>query len=448
MKNIKKIVIALIFTGLVLVANAPHAYPLDGTDYSGIQRLLGYMHAQERLNGAKLPSGALLGVDDIQLTLAQHKDLPDFDQLDVDENLQAALESILKKRNASYGAVVVDMSKPEAIVWAAVRPDTKQNPGSVGKMLIMVGLFDALAKAFPDTKDRQRILRETRVLAGDWVISDSHDVPKYNQSTGTNSFSIVKPTDELHLSEWIDHMVSPSANAAASVVWREAMLLSAFGAAYPVDQETADAFFKTTAKTDLTDLSQAVINDPLQAASIITDNIQQGSFFTRVGKQKVPGIASYATPRELARLVYRMEQGRLVDNWSSLEMKRYLYMTKRRYRYVYAPELHEAAIYFKSGSLYQCQPEVGFKCGKYIGNKNNFMNSVAIVEWPDEVEANESEGRARYLVALMSNVLKQNSAWDHSRLAVAIDQAVKTRKSKIDVEDAGNATDVQGAGKS
>jgi hypothetical protein len=60
-----------------------------------------------------------------------------------------------------------------------------------------------------------------------------------------------------------------------------------------------------------------------------------------------------------------MEQGRLVDEWSSRQIKRLLYMTERRIRYAYAPVLHDAAVYFKSGSLYSCQKEEGFKCGKY-----------------------------------------------------------------------------------
>ncbi len=443
MNNLKNYFIALSISFLILIPNLLHPYPLDGTEYSGIQRLLGYSAVQERPSGPKLPSGALLGVNDIQLTLVQHQHLPDFDQIPVDEELQTALESILKRRDPSYGAVVINMSKPDAIEWAAVRPDIKQNPGSVGKLLIMVGLFDALARAFPKEKDRERILREINIRAGDWVISDSHDVPHYNEGTGLNSFSIISPKNEFTLSEWIDHMMSPSANAAASVVWREAMLIRAFSDDYPVNQEMAAAFFKETPKLELTDLSQVVINDPLKTAHINIENIQQGSFFTRVAKQKVPGIVSYATPRELARIIFRMEQGQLVDAWSSLEMKRYMYMTKRRYRYAYAPELHEAAIFFKSGSLYQCQPEENFQCGKYLGNKRNSMNSVAIIEWPITTDSN-----TRYLVSLMSNVLKKNSAWDHSRLAVAIDMAVKTQKTKIEVKDQGNIKEIRGAGQS
>ena len=86
-------------------------------------------------------------------------------------------------------------------------------------------------------------------------------------------------------------------------------------------------------------------------------------------------------------------------------MKRYLYFTKKRYRYAYAPELAQAAVYFKSGSHYRCEPEPGYACGKYRGNAHNLMNSVAIVESP----AAPGPGRKRYLVALMSNVLRKNS---------------------------------------
>ena len=98
-------------------------------------------------------------------------------------------------------------------------------------------------------------------------------------------------------------------------------------------------------------------------------------------------------------------------------MKRLMYMTDRRIRYAASPALTDAAVYFKSGSLYKCQQEEGFKCGKYMGNVYNYMNSVSIVEQPD--------GRV-YLVCLMSNVLKKNSASDHFTLASRIDKLIKS----------------------
>ncbi len=47
-----------------------------------------------------------------------------------------------------------------------------------------------------------------------------------------------------------------------------------------------------------------------------------------------------------------------------------------------------------------------------MGNVQNFMNSVAIVEQPDGTI---------YLVALMSNVLRKNSNIDHLEIATRID---------------------------
>ena len=161
-------------------------------------------------------------------------------------------------------------------------------------------------------------------------------------------------------------------------------------------------------------------------------------------KRQVRGVGgSRASPRELARWLLRLEQGRLVDAWSSLEMKRYLYMTKRRYRYVYAPELAQAAVYFKSGSLYRCVPEAGYRCGKYLGNAQNAMNSVVIVESPARAEGT----RKRYLVALTSDVRKINSAWDHSRLGAAIEEIVRSRQP-VKLREAGSAQEIERSGMS
>ena len=68
------------------------------------------------------------------------------------------------------------------------------------------------------------------------------------------------------------------------------------------------------------------------------------------------------------RFLFNLEQGKVVDLFSSREIKRLMYMTQRRIRYASSPALYEAAVYFKSGSMYRCGPEPGFKCRKYRGN--------------------------------------------------------------------------------
>ena len=404
----------------ILPFDSVSAYPLDGEPQSGIRRLTGYGIAQTLPSGPKLVAGALLNAEQVELRLV-NVEVPEFDELPQNEELAAGLRALFAGRDPSYALVLVDFSDPGDIRWAGLRPDTRQNVGSVGKIITMMGLFHALAEAFPDVEDRRRILAETVVRAGNWVVGDEHAVPTFDTETQRNRFARLRETDEFRLSEWIDHAVSASANGAGSVVWREAILLRAFGDRYPVSFEESEAFFTQTPKARLTEMAQAVMTEPLVAVGIDPQLMRQGSFWTRTSQQRVPGTNSYATPRELARWMIRLEQGRIVDRWSSLEMKRYLYITKRRYRYVYAPELNASAAFFKSGSLYSCVPEEGYRCGRYMGNGRNFMNSVATIESPAGAPEH------LYTVAMVSNVLRFNSAWDHSRFAAAIHEMLTTR---------------------
>ena len=71
------------------------------------------------------------------------------------------------------------------------------------------------------------------------------------------------------------------------------------------------------------------------------------------------------------------------------------------------------------------------------------MNSIAIVESP----AARGPAQKRYVVALISDVLKVNSAWDHSRLAAAIEEIIQTRKPAA-VREQGNAEQLQEVGRS
>jgi len=76
--------------------------------------------------------------------------------------------------------------------------------------------------------------------------------------------------------------------------------------------------------------------------------------------------------------------------------------------------LWPSAVYFKSGSLYSCKVEEGFVCGKYMGNVRNYMNSVAMIETP------AGQNQLHYMVSVLSNVLRKNSAVDHRDLARAV----------------------------
>ena len=141
---------------------------------------------------------------------------------------------------------------------------------------------------------------------------------------------------------------------------------------------------------------------------------RQGSVFTREAKKRLPGTSSYASARGLLEFLVAMEKGELVDPWSSKEIKKLLYLTDQRVRFAASPALRDSALYFKSGSLYRCRPESGFVCDKYKGNVWNFMNSVAVVEDTDR------DPPLRYMVVVMSNVLRKNSEAEHEKLAAKI----------------------------
>ncbi len=173
---------------------------------------------------------------------------------------------------------------------------------------------------------------------------------------------------------------------------------------------------KNTPKKELTNLGNDVVNLPLRSLGITFEEWRLGTFFTRGSNAYVGSKdGSSGTPIGLMKFLVQLEQGKVVDEKSSLEMKRLMYMTDRRIRYAQAPALKDAAVYFKSGSLYKCDRSKGEGCGKYMGNVQNFMNSIAIVEHPN--------GK-KYMVALMTNVLRKNSATDHMYLAGRIDKLI------------------------
>lgn len=407
--------------GLVLPTVRP--FPLDGYEYTGIRRLRAYrlqidgvIPGTLRLQpGAMLPSGA------IRLRLQGINDsLDPGPGLARDPELQAALERIVGPRDTSYRVALLDITDPAKPRYAAIRPTQGYIPGSVGKLLVMTGLFNELRKLYPNDIDaRARVLRETQVVADRFVVPNSHAVPVVNDEMSAVQHRSIRVGDVFSLWEWVDHMISPSSNAAGSMVWKQALLLNEYGRAYPPSPEEETAFFARTSKRELSERSIRILEEPLVAVGIDTAQLKLRTYFTAGAQRVIPGQASLATPQELVRWLVRLEQGRLVDSWSSLEMKKMLYFTRRRYRYAASAALNDAAVFFKSGSLYECRPEPGYQCGQYRGNARNLMHSVAIVEAP----ASGPHQRV-YLVSLMSNVLKLNSAGAHMEIGTQIERAL------------------------
>jgi Beta-lactamase enzyme family len=414
---------ARLFAGLILAAfsfpSVATAYPLEGYESTGIRRLLGIRLAQQGLvRDSRQPPGARLGLAEVDLRLLDRRD---FDLPAVDSALTRRIVDLLGAEAERYSVALLDLTEAQAPRYAEHRGAERQNVGSVGKVVVALALFQALADTWPDVEARRRVLRETTVTADDFSQTDHHTVRFFEPSTNTLTRRTIRVGDKGSLYEYLDWMLSPSSNSAAGMVMREAMLVRRYGTAYPPGEAEIRRFFKETPTAERTALFERTFLEPVTRNSLSLDLLKQGSVFTHQGKRIVPGAGeSYGSARELAKYLVRMEEGRLVDEFSSREIKRLLYVTERRIRYAASPALASSAVYFKSGSLYECAREPGFTCRPYAGNVKNYMNSIAIVEHP------AGERRLYYLVTIVSNVLRKNSAAVHMELATRIQKLVES----------------------
>jgi len=409
----------LLVLSVLLTPAVVQAYPIDGYEETGIRRVEGVRRVEDgTIPGSKQPPGALLPTTAVDLRLLKYRDM---DLPAPDPAFTKEVLGLLGSHASQYGIAVLDLSNPESPRYAEHRGDHVQNVGSVGKLVVALGLFQALADTWPDDIEKRReILKDTVVTADEFCHWDHHKIKIFNVDTNQLTRRTMKDGDQGSLWEYLDWTLSVSSNSAAAMTMREAMLLRHYGKDYPVPEAEIQRFFKETSAKELTALFQQTFFEPITRNGLDLEQLRQGSFFTREGKHKVNGGGnSYGTARELMKFVLRMEQGRLVDEFSSRQIKRLLYMTERRIRYASSPALKDSAVYFKSGSLYSCKEEEGFKCGAYMGNVRNYMNSVAIVEYPP------GDNRLFYISTLISNVLRQNSAVDHQTMGTRIHRLIE-----------------------
>ncbi len=433
--SIKFRLLALVFLISPLVEIS--AYPIDGYLLTGIRRLL----RLERITKGEIKDtppikGAMKSIHDIKLHLYQTNrgdslflatigdTLMTANLPAVDPEFQKSLNALFPNLHESYSISLMDITPGRPIRYASRQEDRGFQPGSVGKLAVISGLFCELENIFPDSFAlRQDLMRKRMVKGGAWAVYDEHTVPFYDPETGNFFKRQVQEKDVFSLYEWADHMLSVSNNGAASVVWREAILMRVFGKKYlELTEAEANEYFKTTPKSQLSEIANSVVNEPLRALGITENEWRLGLLFTRGASNVVPGKGgSIGTPRGLMKWMVALESGRLIDPASSLEIKRLMYMTDRRIRYAANASLKDAAVYFKSGSLYKCDRSTMPNCGKYMGNVTNYMNSVAIIEHGDSTV---------YMVALMTNVLRKNSNIDHNALAGKVDKLVTNYSPK------------------
>ena len=83
-----------------------------------------------------------------------------FDLPPPDPAFKRQVGSILTGGMGDYGVAVLDLTNPAKPRYAELRGDYKQNVGSVGKLLVVLALFQALADPYPnDIEARKRVLK-------------------------------------------------------------------------------------------------------------------------------------------------------------------------------------------------------------------------------------------------------------------------------------------------
>lgn len=390
------------------------AYPLDGFDETEVSRLDGYFHSLLTASGKEnLGAGALQSITELTLS----KPTISLQSIQEDRNLKESLVDLLPS-GASFS--LIDLSSPKRLAYVGIRDEQSFVPSSVGKIMVAISFFDALARAFPNSiKDRERVLRERIVIADEIIETDHHDVPFWNKDNRKIYFRPLVVGDSANLWTYLDFMLSASSNAAASLIMRETILLNFLGKNYVSlldgsSRHQVDHFLSSSAANQY--MARAFIQ-PLTRYSLGGTAPFQASFYTKSGKASFSGLGSSATTRGLVGLLFFMEQGRLIDEFSSLELKRLLYLTQHRERYVGNTLLADAAVYFKAGSMYRC----GGPCEKYEGTIENRMNAAVLVEYP------VAAPKIRYIVALSTNLLRYNSDRLHNEIAGKIHRLILSR---------------------
>jgi hypothetical protein len=408
-----------VLVGLVVLLSfgSATAYPIDAWKDTGIARLEAYRLAQEgEVQGIVLYWGAQLYSPEIQLRLSAR---PPFHPPAPDADFTQKLVEVLGDDADGYGIAVLDISDPDKPLYAAHQPDRLQNPGSVGKIMVGLAWFQALADIYPDdVATRRKILRETVITADDFIKTDTHTVPFWTPGEPSYERRPIEIGDTGNINTWLDWMLSSSSNAAAAELQSQLLLLRHFGKEYPPTPEKAQAYFRDTPKAELTRQFLDAMTTPATRNGLDLAKLRQGSFFSRTGKSRVPGTSSHASAGELLRFMLLMEQGKLVDPWSSRELKRFVYLTDKRIRYAANPALWDFAVYFKSGSFYKCSRKPGTTCEKYAGDVFNYMNSVTMVENVD------TKPKIHYIAVVLSNVRGKNSVDEHKALAGRVHRLV------------------------
>jgi hypothetical protein len=241
---------------------ATYAYPIDAYEKTGIGRLEYMRRVEEDLiKGTKQPKGAVLPSEEVDIRLLGK---PEMELPKNDSVFKRQTDGLLGRHVDRYAVSVLDLSDVDNPRYAEINGEVVRNPGSVGKIVVALGLYQVLADLYPDDIGaRWKVLRDTQIVADDFIISDHHPVRMWDRGNQKLVRRPLKIGDTGSMMEYMDWMISPSANVAAATLTKHGILLDHFGKDYPVGASVADDYFANTPRAELTKRLTTFIQAPV-----------------------------------------------------------------------------------------------------------------------------------------------------------------------------------------
>src|SRR5678816_2218419 len=132
-----------------------------------------------------------------------------------DPDLQKAINSLFARLNENYSIALLDITEGKPIRYASRKETDGYQPGSVGKLAVLLGFFTELARLYPNSfHDRLELLCTKEIHAGKWALYDEHTVSIFNTQNLSLKKRQVQANDTFLLYEWLDYMLSVSNNGA------------------------------------------------------------------------------------------------------------------------------------------------------------------------------------------------------------------------------------------
>ena len=165
----KKIAYLLGFVFFASAFTTATLYPIDGYDYTGIKRLkrLERIKSGEIKDNTIIPNGAMKSYLDIELNLLAKFDDSVSVFLNPNKAFQNDINILFRNLDKNYSISVLDITFLDSIRYAERNPIAGYQPGSVGKLAVLMALFKQLANIYPDSfEDRIALLKSKQAKAG------------------------------------------------------------------------------------------------------------------------------------------------------------------------------------------------------------------------------------------------------------------------------------------